>query len=162
MLKFASAEKSFLSGEYGFILYFSVTKQTLAISHLPSLMKLQFRYILILTCLLSVAFIPAASGQETEEQEFEIPEVDREKMLYSPGGEGENRNKLSPPVSNPLKDSIVTTRTPLTLPIRGKQEQAPKATDKQLAPKDEDPDSILSFNFLYYIIEKYKLQDIVD
>lgn len=111
---------------------------------------------------MSVAFIPAASAQEADEQEYEVPDVDREKMLYSPGGEGENRNKLSPPVSNALKDSIATTRTPLVSPSRGKQEPAPKASEKQLAPKEEDPDSILSFNFLYYIIEKYKLQDIVD
>ena len=26
----------------------------------------------------------------------------------------------------------------------------------------EDDDSILSFNFLYYLVEKYKMQDIVD
>jgi hypothetical protein len=35
-----------------------------------------------------------------------------------------------------------------------------KSNEKQPAkPKD---DSILTFNFLYYIIQKYKLQDIID
>lgn len=125
-------------------------------------MKIKLHYIFILSGILSVAFIPAASAQEADEQEYEVPDVDREKMLYSPGGEGENRTKLSPPVSTTLKDSIATTRTPSVLPSRGRQETAPKNPEKQLAPKEEDPDSILSFNFLYYIIEKYKLQDIVD
>ena len=27
---------------------------------------------------------------------------------------------------------------------------------------EDDDDSILSFNFLYYLVEKYKMQDIVD
>jgi hypothetical protein len=35
---------------------------------------------------------------------------------------------------------------------------APKSPNK---PKDDD-DSVLSFNFLYYLIERYKLQDIMD
>ena len=30
------------------------------------------------------------------------------------------------------------------------------------AKNTEDDDSILSFNFLYYLVEKYKMQDIVD
>lgn len=124
-------------------------------------MKIQLHYILILFCLLSVGFVPAASAQDGNEQEYEIPDVDRDKMLYSPGGEGENRNKVAPSVPVLAKDSVISTRTVPVAPTRSKQEQAPKTSDKQLAPK-EDPESILSFNFLYYIIEKYKLQDIVD
>jgi hypothetical protein len=56
------------------------------------------------------------------------------------------------------KDSV---RVSPVLPGRLKPEQAAKPADKQPAPKQED-ESILSFNFLYYIIQKYKLQDIVD
>lgn len=39
------------------------------------------------------------------------------------------------------------------------QRAAQKPGEKQPAKKD---DSILTFNFLYYIIQKYKLQDIID
>jgi hypothetical protein len=42
-----------------------------------------------------------------------------------------------------------------------KPEGAPKSPAKQQPPKDDD-DAILSFNFLYYIIQKYKLQDIIE
>ena len=35
-----------------------------------------------------------------------------------------------------------------------------KATEKQAAKSKDD--SILTYNFLYYIIQKYKLQDIID
>jgi hypothetical protein len=38
-------------------------------------------------------------------------------------------------------------------------EPTAKPAEKQPAKED---DSILTFNFLYYIIQKYKLQDIVD
>lgn len=41
---------------------------------------------------------------------------------------------------------------------RAAQKPAEKSADKN-AKKD---DSILTFNFLYYIIQKYKLQDIID
>jgi hypothetical protein len=43
------------------------------------------------------------------------------------------------------------------------QQAAQKPADKneRQAPKPKD-DSILTFNFLYYIIQKYKLQDIID
>lgn len=39
------------------------------------------------------------------------------------------------------------------------QRPAEKASEKSSKSKD---DSILTFNFLYYIIQKYKLQDIID
>lgn len=38
---------------------------------------------------------------------------------------------------------------------------AERSSEKQAAGKPKD-DSILTFNFLYYIIQKYKLQDIID
>jgi hypothetical protein len=35
-------------------------------------------------------------------------------------------------------------------------------TDTDVKEEKSDDDSVLSFNFLYYIFQKYKLQDIVD
>ena len=43
---------------------------------------------------------------------------------------------------------------------RAAQRPAERASEKQSA-KGKD-DSVLTFNFLYYIIQKYKLQDIID
>lgn len=42
----------------------------------------------------------------------------------------------------------------------GAQKPADAANEKQ--PVRQKDDSILTFNFLYYIIQKYKLQDIID
>lgn len=43
---------------------------------------------------------------------------------------------------------------------RAAQRPADKTSDKQSGKQKDD--SILTFNFLYYIIQKYKLQDIID
>lgn len=45
-------------------------------------------------------------------------------------------------------------------PMQQAARPAEKTSEKQEAAKKDD--SILTFNFLYYIIQKYKLQDIID
>jgi hypothetical protein len=94
---------------------------------------------------------------------------DREKIIYSPG-ESNIKYVTAKSVGNATKDSTVSTSSSATSQHTA---QPPKIKiEKSIAPvtkptvdkhsKKEDEDSILSFNFLYYIIEKYKLQDIVD
>lgn len=56
-----------------------------------------------------------------------------------------------PAVKDPLPTAAASPRT----------EPSARPVDKQVAPRGDD-ESILSFNFLYYIIQKYKLQDIID
>jgi hypothetical protein len=83
-------------------------------------------------------------------------EADGEKILSSPGGEGEVR--YIPKASSIRRDSVSVQAMegPSQKP---KIDPAAKPAGKQPAKED---DSILTFNFLYYIIQKYKLQDIVD
>jgi hypothetical protein len=54
-------------------------------------------------------------------------------------------------VTRPQRDSVQVIVKPAPKPI--------KATEKSTKDKHEDP---LSFNFLYYIIEKFKLSDIIE
>lgn len=42
------------------------------------------------------------------------------------------------------------------------QQAAQRPAEKNEKPAARKDDSILTFNFLYYIIQKYKLQDIID
>ena len=133
-------------------------------------MKTQLHHILIVACIASTAIVSSSFAQDAGVSDYEVSDNDRDKILASPGGEGESRYK-TPSTSittSHTKDSITTAArvaSPVVAP-RPKQEQNQKTTDKQSSPKGvqpkEDNDSILSFNFLYYIIEKYKLQDIVD
>ena len=58
-----------------------------------------------------------------------------------------------------MKDSAAVLIKPSTKAMKTLPSDANKAPVKR--PSQED-DSILSFNFLYYIFQKYKMQDIVD
>jgi hypothetical protein len=67
-----------------------------------------------------------------------------------------------PPVSqnSVSRDSLAALPKPAA-PTVVAPRTSPKPSEKHQQPKQDD-DSILSFNFLYYIIQKYKLQDIID
>lgn len=96
--------------------------------------------------------------------------IDFDRFLSSPG-EGDSKHVLK--VTGGPKDSLdndaATDQQKVKKPaLVQATPQKPKA-EKQTATKDvlpkeqeETDESILSFNILYYIIQKYKLQDIVD
>jgi len=67
------------------------------------------------------------------------------------------------------RDSVATRVTQRTRPAqpdtRDGSKQQPQVTPAQPAPAGQgnsEDDSILSFNFLYYIIQKFKMQDIIE
>jgi hypothetical protein len=145
-------------------------------------MKKKLHYILFTTCIASTALITSSYAQEHGAAEYEVVDTERDraerdKILYSPG-EGESRyvpRNTTTPAPSPavkdlstketLKESDLKTGTTSIQQPKVKPEgnaHAPKSTEKnqQAQPKAND-DAILSFNFLYYIIQKYKLQDII-
>jgi len=86
---------------------------------------------------------------------------------YDGNGEKEREPIYSPveqieyhksPSSSLIKDSAAFATKTIT------QQRTIKPATENAKPESKQPadDSILSFNFLYYIIQKYKLQDIVD
>lgn len=83
----------------------------------------------------------------------------KERNHYSPGGEGESMASGSTRVHTPVlsRDSARTSPSKvLTVLTPGAD------ANKNAARQNDEDDSVLSFNFLYYIIRKYKLQDIMD
>lgn len=110
-----------------------------------------------LVCLISSFGVEEAYAQEASfpGTETEDPELykERDKLMAAPG-ELDPAFRKTQSAASVLKDSVAfkpvlkTTKTP-TL-------DASKQPAKQ--PSQED-DSILSFNFLYYIFQKYKLQE---
>jgi hypothetical protein len=70
--------------------------------------------------------------------------------LLSSESESRNPNKVPPPVVSPKEAVRDSVQVKITKP-------ASKSSEKE--QKEEDP---LSFNFLYYIIEKFKLSDIIE
>jgi hypothetical protein len=104
-------------------------------------------------------------------QDYEITDSEREryerdKVIFSPGGENETRyvaprNQPTGSSSGITKDSVASsTPSKPTQAVPVRKEVPGKNPTKQIPPKQDD-DAILSFNFLYYIIQKYKLQEII-
>ena len=113
--------------------------------------------------------------------DIQLPEPDKyelEKVMSSPG-ESDSKYVYKP---NPVtKDSLAVSsgtnnstthhaasnvsrvRMEKTAPPSTKETVQKQSRNQEESPKTKtEEDSIMSFNFLYYIIEKYKLQDIVD
>ncbi|MFD1002549.1 hypothetical protein ACFQ21_24705 [Ohtaekwangia kribbensis] len=124
-------------------------------------MKLKLHHILVTTCLsiLAPAGISTLHAQDASFDETPATS-EKERVNYYPGGEGEPAgggatvNTNSNKSTTALRDSSsFKTFTPARVPIEPSKHNAKPAHDE---------DDVLSFNFLYYIIRKYKLQDIVD
>jgi len=96
-----------------------------------------------------------ASFPGTEMDDLGV-DKETEKMMYSPG-ELDPAFKKSQGTSTIAKDSAVIK--PVLRPTKILTPDSSKTPVKR--PSQED-DSILSFNFLYYIFQKYKMQDMVD
>ena len=92
-------------------------------------------------------------GTESDELSIDI-DKESEKMLYTPGELDPSFRKSQ---TSTYKDS--TAIKPIIKSTKVQPSDSSKTPAKQ--PSQED-DSILSFNFLYYIFQKYKLQDSVD
>jgi hypothetical protein len=92
------------------------------------------------------ASYPAADGYESD------ADSERERIIYS-AGEVDAINRVHVVAG---KDSINNR------PTQARPNKQPEAAKNLAKPSSSQEDDILSFNFLYYLFEKYKLQDIVD
>jgi hypothetical protein len=135
-------------------------------------MKISLYQIASIICLAATAGLSTVRAQDNLTQDYEITDsekekYERDKVIFSPGGEGETR--YAAPRTQPTgsssgtpKDSVASTTTAQkqlqVLPVR--KDVPGKNPTKQIPPKQDD-DAILTFNFLYYIIQKYKLQEII-
>jgi len=124
-------------------------------------MKRCVRYSIFVSMLTLLAASGNLFGQDAGMSDVEIVDerdpVEGEKFIYLPGEDVRYIPKA--PGVGAEKDSVMLQIQ--DFPMQQATMKAPeKSSEKQQAkPKD---DSILTFNFLYYIIQKYKLQDIID
>ena len=84
-------------------------------------------------------------------------EKEHDKIIYSSSSsemEPQAIHKLQTPA---VKDSLAN-RNNAHRTVKNASESGKNANK----PSSHSDDSVLSFNFLYYLFEKYKLQDIVD
>lgn len=78
-----------------------------------------------------------------------------EKMMYSPG-------ELDPAFKKSQAGGAIIKDSANVKPVVRPKLQTPDSSKSPVKRPSQDDDSILSFNFLYYIFQKYKMQDIVD
>ncbi len=119
----------------------------------PKLIRILFAFSLIVYSLISVEQVHAQDADPADTYEGN-DEKEREPA-YSPIEQLDQHHKTQP--SSIVKDSAaLATKLVIQRPAK------PAAENSKPDSKQSSDDSILSFNFLYYIIQKYKLQDIVD
>lgn len=119
-------------------------------------MKTWSQQIIFLTVLF-VAFASGAFAQDAGMSDSEVVATSMdEKGVFTPGEEV----RYVPGTAGIMmaNDSIALQMHDFPMQ-RAAQKTSEKAPEKQTAKSKED---ILTFNFLYYIIQKYKLQDVID
>jgi len=124
-------------------------------------MKIKFDHVLLILYLaiLSPAGIYCARAQDASypiPDAFEEAEAERDRVIYSPG-------EAEPATNN--KVHAITSQKDTVSVKAGNVRNANSPTGQKNAPNppaSQNDDSVLSFNFLYYLFEKYKMQDIVD
>lgn len=126
-------------------------------------MRIKLRNVLLVLglVLLSPAGIYCAYAQDAGlpiPDSFQESEAERDRVIYSPGETGAlmNSRNYSPTIT---RDSVAAK--PVSAQAGNAPAEALKNSSKPPATSQDD-DSVLSFNFLYYLFEKYKMQDIVD
>jgi hypothetical protein len=126
-------------------------------------MRMKFHQILfvLLVCLISSFGVEEAYGQEASfpGTETEDPELykERYKSMAAPGELDPAFRKTQTTATTSLKDSV--TFKPA---LKATKTQIPDGSKQPPKRPSQEDDSILSFNFLYYIFQKYKLQDVVE
>lgn len=132
-------------------------------------MKSYSRHIIVLGILLmaSVAsFGQEGSGFHESPAESDKEAYDHDRVLMSPG-EGETHypsrtlgvgGSAKEVAKDQQRDADLKAPKSKIEPVQIK----PVDKAQSVAPKENPDVNVQSFNFLYYIIQKYKLQDIVD
>jgi hypothetical protein len=115
-------------------------------------MKPNFYHFLGFSIILLTLVFFSANAQE------EAPTNEMTDLNYYPDLQ-EEKSLLSDPTSNSIeKTSSLSKEQLIAVPKSGKS----KSGEGSKLPLSEPEDDALSFNFLYYIIQKFKISDIVE
>ncbi len=124
-------------------------------------MKIKFSHVLTIAViafgsLVSVSLFAQDEGRTSSEfqdvNHQEVNTTDEEKMLPF-----EHESKSTKNISSETHQSQVIT------PVKPKATETHKANSTSPnSSNSKDGDDALSFNFLFYIIQKYKFSDIID
>jgi hypothetical protein len=117
-----------------------------------------------IACLLFVLCLAQVSAYAQEGPDNEHPTYEDKAQHDVPVADMDNDlegKTLSPTSKSVAKDSSAT-RTATPRIAKSNQEATKEKPQQGQPPAGVEDDSILSFNFIYYIIQKFKLQDIIE
>jgi hypothetical protein len=127
-------------------------------------MKSAFSYIAALLFVLTLAQV-SAYAQDGPDNEHPVYEEKEEKIEHEvPVADMDNESDpkvLTPATKSGARDSS-SVRTLPPRPAAKSNHEASKENKQQPQQAQSGDDSILSFNFIYYIIQRFKLQDIIE
>ena len=108
---------------------------------------------LVVVCCALVSSIPVNAQEEKTQAEIEAAAKENLRNEPDPLFSSESDSRT---INKPIAAPVLTKETQRDS-VQVKATKPPKSSEK--AQKEEDP---LSFNFLYYIIERFKLSDIIE
>ena len=127
-------------------------------------MKSAFSYITLLLFVLlsSQVVVYAQDGPDNEHPVYE-DKVYHEAPVVDMDGDSDNKVLTPVTKSTTSKDSsAVKFSQPAQRTIGKSNQEASKENKTTPQQAQSGDDSILSFNFIYYIIQRFKLQDIIE
>lgn len=144
-------------------------------------MKLKsFNYILVLSMFCGVSIMPAMAQEGgfmfesggTEPAPSELNTAGGERSYTSGAGSSRSRHHVTRTNTTPTENEK-ESKKPQTSEVKKatpskaaaatltKPKENPAPTEKTTT-EEEDPDSVVSFNFLHYIIQKFKFSEMID
>ena len=114
-------------------------------------------FILLLALSATLPVVAQDAGMSDVEMVEEAKAHEGEKIPFVPGEDVRYIPKA--PGAGTATDSVVLQIH--DFPMQQAAMKSPEKSNEKQGGKPKD-ESILTFNFLYYIIQKYKLQDIID
>jgi len=127
-------------------------------------MKLKSCHTSLLTVVFFTLLLPFSVVAQEDRMSFDAENAPKETVKQdqeTPSGENPetrtNKNLTGPAAQEPaavIRDTEIKSSKPLPKAVEKLQKE-----EEKVQKEEEDP---LSFNFLYYIIEKFKFSDIVE
>lgn len=131
-------------------------------------MKLKSRHIALLTAVLFTLLLPFNALAQEDKVSFDAEITTKESIKQDPETSSGTPTGTDNPETRTNKSSTApTTQEPVIIRESELKNAKPAVKPVEKVQKEEDKvqkeeDDPLSFNFLYYIIEKFKLSDIVE
>jgi len=108
--------------------------------------------------ILLILFFFAVGGSSVMAQEMGSPSFEN----YNADSDRDYTRSDTDPIDPPKHSTTSSRDSSQAVFQRNVYKPAPVVPKDERKSEHPDDDSILSFNFLYYLIQKYKMQDIVD